>query len=179
MKAIIILLLIFIGQICYSQPSLTWNKIYDGPRHSNDGGVSICNSNNGHYFVFGYTPSGGPSKVFILKINELGDTLWTKTFTDIYDINTSISTNDGGCIFAGNALSSVLVKMDQNGNIVWIKNYLPQTVSIYDIKQTSSGYICCGYRFGFFDGYVLKIRFDGSLIWEKLYPATYIKQFFS
>lgn len=179
MKTIIILIFLVSSQFCNSQPSITWNRIYDGPRHYDDGGVSICQSDSGNYFVFGYTYTGVSGRVFILKINEYGDTLWSKIFTNIDDAITSISTDDGGCIFAGGASSSALVKMDANGNIIWIKNYLPQRVTINNIRKTSNGYICCGVRFGFFDGYVLKVKFDGTLEWEKIFPASLQKEFYS
>jgi len=179
MKNFLVTIILFLFHTCYSQPSITWNKIYDGPRHFNDGGRSICKSNIGNYFVFGYTYTGIPGRVFILKINEYGDTLWTKVFTGLRDIITSIPTYDGGCIFAGRGENASVVKMDQNGNIIWLKNYLSQQVNIYDISETPDGYICCGVRFGFFDGYLLKIKHDGTFVWEKIFPTSLGKQFYS
>ncbi len=83
--------------------------------------------------------------LFVAKLNELGDTLWTKTLTDElpgdtegYDI---VETYDGGYAVAGSVTyyngqsDMLLLKLDKDGEITAVdskeKNLLPKEFSLY------------------------------------------------
>ncbi|MGH2574830.1 MAG: hypothetical protein ACRDFC_03915, partial [Ignavibacteria bacterium] len=55
-KTIILFALCYLlFDICYSQPSITWQRTYDGPDSLWDAAYDVCLSTNGNFFVVGYT----------------------------------------------------------------------------------------------------------------------------
>lgn len=118
-----------------------WYKLYgttNGETFQGVGGVADGyimggNSNGNGQFVHG---SHGDMDYWLVKINNTGDTVWTRTYGGslqdrLFNITT---TNDGGAIMNGyivstdgtfakaNALvDNGLLRIDQNGNEVWAK----------------------------------------------------------
>src|SRR5260221_1059950 len=168
-----VFLLTLITNICYSQPSITWCKLYDSPYHNDDGALSISPSNNGNYFVFGYAYSG-IHHAYLIKINDFGDTLWTKFYPQLNYFKTSVSNSDGSCVFAGKSDHTFFAKIDSSGNILWQNNYNIDFTTITDLRKTSdSGYIACGYHDAFTNSYILKIKSTGELQWQKVFSVPY------
>lgn len=163
---------------CYAQPSITWSKTYGKP-FLLDLSYTICNTGSGYYYVGGYEISSGG---YLLKINEYGDTTWSKFIPQILFINTIITLQDKGCIIAGDSDSLTIMRLDSNSNIIWSKDYQQNfnIIRIKDIKKTlDEKYIACGYRFHEDDGILLKFDEDGNLYWKKIYPASFVKTFLS
>ena len=98
----------------------------------------------------------------------------------------SIRTFDGNVAFigstsfsgAGNADVS-LIKMDNDGNLVWAKTYGDTSNDIgYSVTQTpDSGYMICGQTQSFGVGnthiYVIRTDSEGNLIWSNVYDANH------
>ena len=98
-----------------------------------------------------YNAAGSYYDMLCVKLNQQGDTLWTRTFPlgpngSSYSI---FSTNDQGCIVS--AYSKLLdntsgdmevFKLDVNGNLQWSKTYHSGDWSNdgYAVKQSSDGY---------------------------------------
>jgi len=135
---------------------------------------AICSSGNGYYYVGGLTQMNAKN---LIKINELGDSLWSKTITEVGWIRAIISTPDHGCILAGFSDQIRIVRLDSNGGQVWAVAYGGiETSIIRDIKKTSDGnYIACGLRFSSQYGIVIKFNGNGSLLWLKNYPTGALK----
>lgn len=106
-----------------------------------------------------------------LMINENGDTLWTKTYTDSISRYAShcIQSNDGGFVITGrNATSSsdgldiLLMKTDINGNILWNNAYGNTGYEHANcVKQTSDGgYIISGDDNSSNDHYIFLVKTD-------------------
>lgn len=153
---------------CFAQPSIQWSKIYS-PTNMDDEASSICSDGHGHYFISGF--SSAPEGLLI-KINEYGDSMWTKTIIN-NGIETIIATEDRGCILTGFSDAIKIMRLDSNGNQVWAFSYGSQEYSeMEDIKRTSDGnYIACGYRFSTGYGIVIKFTGNGILQWLKIYPT--------
>ncbi len=112
--------------------NLLWQKSYEKSGTSRAGGVHKIN--NEGYIIAGSTYSLGTShKMFyFLKINENGDTIWTKTYS-IPNCNVGTGcvdiTADSGFVFGGSITYSngdadlCLMKTDTNGNFLWFKKY--------------------------------------------------------
>ena len=101
----------------YTQPSITWSKIYN-PSYSSDYASCVSNSGNGFYYVGGQAQN--PQFVvtgYLIKINEYGDTVWAK-FIDSILIGAIISTPDYGCIISGDG---IFARLDTSGNALWMK----------------------------------------------------------
>ncbi len=152
-----------------------WTKTFGGDR--DDMGFSVQQTSDCGYIVVGSTKSFGPCfcSVYLLKTNEDGDTLWTKTYGWTNANNTGYSvqqTTDGGYIIAGSTVNHMLlIKTDGNGDAQWIREYGTTTISGgFSVQQTSdSGYIVGGfYSFGSYDFYIVKTDSIGDTLWTRL-----------
>lgn len=166
MKKFLIMFFVALAQVCAGQQSITWTKIFNGPNTYNDGAYASCVSTNSTYFVGGISGKD----MYILRINNYGDTLWSKSY-DSGIVRAMVSSNDGGCVFSGGASPnsiSFASKIDSNGNVVWNKYYQSDHVLIYDIIKTNDGgYFACG-TINILQGYILKIKPNGDLEWDRV-----------
>lgn len=79
-----------------------WSKTYGGDRH--DEGLSVQQTLNGGYIINGYTQKSQEDfDMYMIRTDEIGDTVWTKTFGGEYeDSGHSVQqTTDGGFILSG------------------------------------------------------------------------------
>ena len=93
--------------------------------------------------------------VFIIKLNQNGDSIWSKTYGGIgNDFGNSVQqTNDGGYVICGETWSSTngfndvyIIKTDQNGDSIWTKKIGGNNQDFgKSIQQTNDGgYIITG-----------------------------------
>lgn len=153
---------------------------------------AILQTNDGGYIVAGHTSSfgAGATDVYLMKLNNSGDTVWTKTYGGTNsEGNTSWKeviqqTKDKGYIigatttsFGAGGADAYLVKTDSLGNIQWSKSYGgSQTEVLYDVKEVSGG----GYIFtavsnsfgGINDFYVVRTDINGDTLWTKTYGGA-------
>ncbi|MCX7994452.1 MAG: choice-of-anchor D domain-containing protein [candidate division WOR-3 bacterium] len=131
-----------------------WIKSYG----SNNEGRSVQQLSDGGYIVVGSitNPLYGTQDVWLLRLNSIGDTLWTKKFGGIaddmgYDVKV---TRDGGYIITGftNSYGSgysdvYLIKTDSSGSVLWTITLGGQSFDeSYSIQQTKDGgYIVAGF----------------------------------
>lgn len=164
-------------QTVYSQ-SITWQRTYDGPIHFFDGGHDVCSDGNGNFFIVGFTMFGGSGgdRIWVIKINAYGDTLWTKVAGNGV-ANACVSSGDGGVVLTGSLNQAFSKKLDANGNIVWQKFYGGSFIQCYNIIKTiDNGYIACGRDVNSHsDGYIYKIDSIGDIQWQQIYPALEFK----
>lgn len=164
---------------------LLWTKTFGGA--SNDYGYSVCQTADGGYIVVGSTNGfGGPlsESVYLIKTNENGTLLWSKTFggvsATVFSGSDILQTIDGGYLIGGltyecsaGGTDILLIKTDLNGNVLWEKTY----GGIYDelncvVGQCiDGGYIVSGTS-GNRDYYLIKTDTAGSIIWSKTYGGT-------
>jgi hypothetical protein len=111
-------------------PDTLWTRTYGGSAH--DCGFSVQECAGGGFIIAGMTSSfgAGDSDVYLIRTDDNGDTLWTKTFGGSNsDKSYSVQqTQDGGYIVAGYTWSFgaggwdvYLIKTDANGDTLWIK----------------------------------------------------------
>jgi len=97
--------------------NVIWNKTYDF--NADENGYRIAILNNG-YLIAGNTEcNGNHNQLIFLRLNALGDTLWTKivhTYVSIDKINSLEKCPDGGYLLTG--LYGFLIKTDSSGCIV-------------------------------------------------------------
>ncbi len=157
-----------------------WTKTYGGS--SDDYGKSVQQTSDGGYIIIGRTESygAGDSDVWLIKTNEAGDTLWTKTYgggSDDYG-NSVQQTSDGGYIITGYKFGVVaydvwLIKTDTSGNVLWTKTFDESGSEMGNsVQQTSDGgYIITGSKYSTGDKDVLLIKTDssGDRLWTKIF----------
>lgn len=160
----------------------TWFKIYDSPYHRDNYGYVVCKADGNNYFVVGAArrPSSQVQNIYVIKLNEYGDTLWTRILRDNNTLNsiplTAVSTPDGGCVMSGDGDISFSVKINSAGGVEWDKTY-PGGGRLYDIKNTSDmGFIGCG-DISSFSGYILKLDSLGNRQWDRTYVDGFSNTF--
>lgn len=162
-----------------AQGDTLWTKTYGGLYQ--DWGSKAIPSIDGAFIVVGSTYSFGAGSYdfWLLKIDSLGDTLWSKTLGGSgWDEGHSIrQTIDSGYVlvgFTGEAFAAdgFLVKTDNSGNILWTKvigstenDFLGSIDNTYD-----NGYITVGSTYandpGQSDVWLIKIEPDTLQIEE-------------
>jgi len=102
--------------------SLIWQKtIGESINKTVQSASSITKTDDGNYFVIGqdnYFP-------WLLKINELGDTLWSKKYPSLYNEEVAKISNikSGYLFFSVNSNTSKVTKIDNQGVLLWSKNF--------------------------------------------------------
>jgi hypothetical protein len=145
---------------------------------TDDGGY-IAVGEKGNFSIYGH-PSLYYGDVYIVKTDENGDTLWTKTYgdLDIREVAYSIDkTNDGGFIICSCRNTSSyglwILKIDSNGDSLWSKKYQLGSNGVgYNIKQTDDkGFVVTGtiYSENKTDIFLFKTDSSGDSLWLKTY----------
>ena len=167
-----------------SAGGLVWQRTYGGEgyelssdvKQTEDGGLILVGST-------GSTPSVG-TRVWLIKTDATGDTLWTRTYGDSLDMqgDAVYPTDDGGYIIAGRVgifnrgrTSVLVIKTDTVGDTLWTRSYAGSFPGwAEDVRQTiDGGYIVTGYSLSFdigdYSGSILLLKLDasGTLVWGK------------
>lgn len=143
---------------------------------------------DGGFILTGSTKSygAGDYDVYLVKIDSVGDTLWTRTYggsgeDEGYEVH---QCPDGGYIITGYTKSSeisngdydaYLIKTDSIGDTAWTKAYGGETEDkAHSVKPCSDGgYILLGYTFSFgnpsADLWLIKTDSIGDTTWTKTY----------
>lgn len=122
-------------------------------------------------------------KIYVLRINSLGDTLWSRIYGSlnlIYAAYWIEETNDRGFIITGSGPGSdvCLLKTDSLGNEMWFKTYggseLDQGLKV--VLTSDNGYLIGGRTYSFGGGliqqlYLIKTDSSGNLQWQKVYGS--------
>jgi uncharacterized delta-60 repeat protein len=168
-----------------SDGTVSWQKTYGGAYY--DWSRSIQQTSDGGYVVAGCIDSfGAGGDLWVLKLNIDGTVAWQKRYGGAnHDYASSIQqTIDGGYIVAGYSLSFGtngdfwVLKLNSNGTVAWQKRYDGGTEdSAKSIQQTKDGgYIVAGYTYSFGAGrsdfWVLKLKNDGTVSWQKRYGGA-------
>lgn len=181
---IYLLLIILISNISIlkSQPT-TWqrvltytnNSVFHKTQQTSDGG----------FIAVGENRIGIYSKIFLVKFNVFGDTIYTRYFN--INVNSGYigfwieETNDKGFIICGYGDGvngdAYLIKTDSLGIIIWYKTYggLGQDVGCC-VKQTNDGGFILAIRTSSYgstiDIMLVKTDSLGNQIWSKVYTNS-------
>ncbi len=166
---------------------IKWSTIYGGSQNEEirsvhqtiDGGFIMSGSTNS----FGF----GGSDFFIAKLDQAGSTEWTRVFGGASnDVSiSSFRTSDAGYLVGGYTYSfgtgnvdALLMKLDSNGNPIWIKvfgqeNYdMPRSI----IPISGGGFVVTGGRkqpdSNNLDIYVSKFNQDGNVQWTNIFNGS-------
>jgi len=138
-----------------------WYKEYDfgDADNYNNRMEAVCKTSDGGYVMGGFSSSFGAGRFdfWIVKTDSTGNLEWNKTYGGKNDdVCWGLeSTDDGGYVavvtmnnngFSGDRDDINLVKIDGNGNIVWVQEYGGPDIQIggYVDKTTDGGFIVAG-----------------------------------
>lgn len=154
------------------------------------GDINVCHciskTQDDNYILCGHTQNFSKSDafgdVYVIKFNNDGDTLWTKTYEDpgeetAYCIQPA---NDGGFVLTGrdetnNNKNMLLMKIDTDGKLLWKKSFGGSNweEGFYLIENTQGEILACGMtQYYSSDVYLVKTTATGSKIWEKSYGSA-------
>jgi len=171
-------------------PEVEWQHTYGG----SDGELctDVCLVQDGGYVVVGITesfmPEYDPAKMYVVRTNCYGDTLWTKSIRLVNGINRVFSvqqTDDEGFILTGSAHGNVvlLFKLDPDGHLVWFRDYILESSGIRGyavIQTTDKGFIIlCRRRYASSRGediYIIRTDNHGDTLWTSTYGNGSIDQ---
>lgn len=166
---------------------IIWTKnISKKERYSSQDCQSIRQTSNGEYILSGNVRNGGPTSVFITKLDIFGNVSWSKNVeTGFVDKSYAQPTSDGGYILVGNSDNSnennefkkdaIVLKFDPSGELSWSKIFVEgpdSDVAGEFIQQTSDGgYLVSGVLFypDLYEVYLLAFKLDhsGNVSWSK------------
>lgn len=175
------LLLILMETICLSglrtetivfavePPDLEWSRNYGGSQ--DDYMNAMVPTNDGGFVLCGYTFSfdSGSQTPWIVKTNSSGLTQWYRTYKVGYTFESLCATNDNCFVLVGSK-GHWLLKVDNAGNQVWLKEYdrigNDETTSV--IQASDGGYILGGYQESpYRDCWFAKTDNYGNLQWNR------------
>ncbi|WP_461768198.1 hypothetical protein [Pseudothermotoga sp.] len=172
---------------------VVWYKTFGGS--DDDSANCVVKAKDG-YLIAGWTRSTdtGKSDVYVVKIDENGNSLWQKTYGGLQDdIASCILVVEDGFIIAGSTMSiqekarqAYLIKIDTTGKILWQKDYGGEANETFSwIERTSSGFIAVGMSgvsgtidksgkwVGNYDAYVVWLKENGEVLKEKTLGGPY------
>jgi hypothetical protein len=161
----------------------TFQKVYGGSEF--DGASCAIETYDSFFVVSGVTRSFGINIIdgLLLKLNQNGDTLWTRTFNvSSEDRITCIKqTRDGGFILLGDAeliqgdKNCFLMKTDTAGNMVWSSGFVITNNNDYAwrVQQALDGGFVFGGYSDFVGAFLVRTDSSGNLMWSKTYTSGY------
>jgi len=137
-----------------------------------------------HYITVGETSPAYPTAndILIIKSDTLGTTIWSKSIgTSQYEWPSKIVFNDNKYFIVrsyfnqpNNTRAILLIRIDDNGNVLWSKTYsINNTFSVNDVVTTFGGF----YISGILDSsiYIAKIDTTGNFLWSKSFGSNSFK----
>jgi len=149
---------------CFGQ-SITWQKTY-GSLNLNEG-FSIVQTPDGGYLAVGRDRAGQDEKAWLLRLNQFGDTVWTKFVMNDMPIKI-IQTNDNNYVILG--AFTTIVKVDIDGNQIWLSGPYDNDKTFISIVELNDGsFAICGRKSSgaISHPYFIKINQGGDSLMEK------------
>lgn len=177
----VIVALALCSSMLYGQaaPSMAWYRTYGGSSENQAEGV--ITASNGDIVVVGWTRSygAGGSDVYLLRLNEQGDTLWTRTYGGIADdygysicetADLGFAISGGSQSFGGNQ-QVFLIRTDSSGELLWQRTFggsgddYGQCICLLPDGGFAIGGVADG-------GYaLLRISAIGDSVWKYIYGS--------
>ncbi|MBD3232761.1 MAG: T9SS type A sorting domain-containing protein [candidate division Zixibacteria bacterium] len=165
-----------------------WTRTYGGEGFEK--AFSVQPTYDGGYFIGGSSQSfgAGGHDAYLVKTDEMGDTLWTKTYGGA-DNDRAFSMqlcNDGGVILAGATDSYgagdfdfYLVRTDVSGDTLWTRTFGGEGIDVAKAvwQTTDGGFIAAGGTQSpeaeHLDCFIVRVDSAGELLWTRTIGGDY------
>lgn len=130
---------------------------------------SIKYNQNGFFWISGKIGwSSFPNNSWILKLDELGNILFEKSFDGGSDISRITQLSNGQIVLHSN---NYLRLLDQNSNIIWAKTFSTQYIET--VRETHDGnLLILAFIGGYSESHIVKIDIQGNIIWQKKFDNS-------
>jgi len=147
-----------------------WTKTFGGT--GTDQGAAIIQTADNGFIITGKTRLiGGNFDLYLIRTDENGNTLWTKTYNgpsspnSVDDGRDIELMSDGGVAVVGfSDLNTWLLRTDANGDTLWTRRYPGSGGDSFD-KTLDSGFVITG------GTWLLRTNVDGDLLWSTTVAA--------
>ena len=162
-----------------------WSLNY-GPNNVDDDGFSIILCSEGGYVLAGSTWTSGEQNVLLLRIDEKGNILWTKTYgnigsqyaTEVIECSTGGFAIVGSELINGFAPNAILIRTNAHGDEIWSRTYggaeFDYGSSI--IESEEGGFVIVGVTTSFgLNGtncWLLHTDEIGNVLWNQTYGGN-------
>ncbi|HEY3272651.1 MAG TPA: S8 family serine peptidase, partial [Methanocella sp.] len=162
-----------------------WNHTYGG--YEDDWANSVLRTADGGYLYVGgsYSGSSGNCDIYVAKVNAAGTTVWHYNYYASSDVwGNAVLPTDGGYVIAGGArygnsvTKSLLMKIDDSGNLQWYHYYGNTSYQEGMSLQPASygGYLIGGTTFDddkhAYSMGLMKTDASGNALWNKICPGA-------
>ena len=167
----------------YSDGSLEWSNTLGSADHGVRG-YGVRQTPDGGFIVVGVTDfsiPGGDPDVFLLKADVNGDSVWVRSYGELFADEWAWSvdlTPDAGFIIAAENGHVWLLRADSNGDTLWTRTYGGGSEDIgYSVRRTADdGYIVCGstksFGAGYDDAWLIRTDSNGDTLWARTYGGS-------
>ena len=134
-----------------SNGEIQWTHTLGG-ESTQERGFCVRQTKDSCFIVIGYIEKNYAYKIYLLKLNSIGDTLWSKTYGNGVG-GSVIETHDKCYLLAADKDTldgryPTLIKTDSEGNVLWSKLYSIEEPITYSVMEMSKGNFivgCSGY----------------------------------
>jgi hypothetical protein len=121
-----------------SNGSVEWSRVYGSS--GNHVGLSVFAApGGGYYFTEAFAASGSRSDLIISRLDSTGIPLWSRSYRSPgASLLASITVHDDDLILSGNITApnggnsrGVVFRLDENGNILWLKKVKPDARPVF------------------------------------------------
>ncbi len=126
-----------------------WYEDYDNDDNY-ETAKSVKQLDDGGYIVVGYSSNSITSDIFVVRVDEEGNEIWTNTYGgSASDFASDVEiTEDGGFIISGYTTSyeqgwydALIIRVDSDGSVLWTRTYCTGlATAAYSLTQTNDGY---------------------------------------
>lgn len=168
--------------------SVIWDKTYGG--YMDEQILSICPAQDGGFVMTGFSKSNelGETLIWLLWVNEDGDSLWSKTYPGKNSgngLHISPANNQGYIVSAvwgagfpvGDEI--YLMNLDVAGDTIWTKIFSGPNQDYGEevIHTSDGGFIVAGRSYASFtpescDAWVIKTDQNGDTLWTRKYGGN-------
>ncbi len=178
----ILLLVILVSDPAQSQP--TFERTYGGKGDQYGFGVAVLPDG---YAVCGHTALPGSliTDVWVLRLNEDGDTIWTRQYggPGIDNGRSILVTDDSNLVVCGTWSHTdppksdfLLIKLTMDGDTLWTRSlFTPLSAYGYSVAPFGKGYILCGYADSARSTprmMIVRVDSIGEVLWARLFGDT-------